>query len=140
MAVAEAGSLSAAAKQLHLSLSTVSKRLAGLEEAVGFPLVYRNTRRIALTDAGRLFYRRCRSAMREIDQAARPDGDPTADTRALTGHLRVVASPAFGVAMMAPALSGFQERHPRVTMDVIAMSAMPNLVRERIDVAANLPT
>lgn len=135
IAVAEAGSLSAAANQLHLSLSTVSKRLAALEEAIGSPLVYRNTRRIALTDAGRSFYRRCRSAMREIDQAASPDGGIAARHGAISGHLRIVVSPAFGEAVMAPALSAFRERHPRITIDVIAMSAMPNLVRERIDVA-----
>lgn len=135
IAVVEAGTLSAAARQLHLALSTVSKSLAALEEAVGYPLIYRNTRRLALTDAGRAFYRRSRAVVREMEEAASVDlagGSPLPD---VTGHLRVVVSPSFGDAVLAPALPQFLERHPRVTIDVFVTSAMPNLVRERIDVA-----
>ncbi|MEC5383312.1 LysR family transcriptional regulator [Aurantimonas sp. C2-6-R+9] len=135
VAVAEAQSYTVAARQLHLAVSTVSKSVAGLETELGFPLLYRNTRRVSVTEAGERFYRRCRAVIAEISQASESEAVSPAKIR---GHLRIVVSPSFSTAVLSPMLSPFLRKHPNVTVDVIVSSAMPNLVRERVDVAIML--
>src|SRR4051794_22257316 len=65
--VIEAGSFSAAAKQVRLSPAAVSRQIAALEAEVRFPLVLRSTRRMEVTPAGRRYYERCLRILREID-------------------------------------------------------------------------
>lgn len=76
--VVDEGSLTAAARALHLSVNAVSRRIAALEERLGVRLANRTTRRIAFTDEGRRFVERCRRILAEADEAEselRPPGD-----------------------------------------------------------------
>ena len=128
-AVAEARSFSAAARQLRLSPSVVTNHVLSLERAVGVALFHRTTRRVAVTDAGERFYRRCSAILREIEQslsAVAPDRDQRA-------HLRVTAPPAFALTLLGPNLAEFLLRYPGITIDLMVTSAVPNMVSERID-------
>jgi len=66
-AIAEGGSLTAAARRLGLSKSVISDRLSDLERALGSRLIHRTTRKLALTDDGRLFYERAKAILREVE-------------------------------------------------------------------------
>lgn len=69
VAVAEAGSLTAAASRLGLAKSTLSRRLSALEEQLGVRLLERTTRRLELTRAGQLFFERCRQSFSKVEEA-----------------------------------------------------------------------
>lgn len=135
VAVVESQSFTAAARKLHLGISTVSKSIAALEVSLGSPLIYRNTRRVAVTDAGEQFYRRCRTIMTEINAACFSDQVPQLNVR---GHLRIAVSPSFGASVLSPMLPHFLRQYPQITADVLVSSAFPNLIRDQIDVAITL--
>lgn len=135
IAVAESQSFTAAAKQLHLAISTVSKSIAALEASLELPLLYRNTRRVSVTEAGEFFYRRCRVIMAEINEASAGGAVSRPIAR---GHLRVVASPSFSATVLSPTLPIFLNQYPNITIDLLVNSAMPNLVQDGIDVAIML--
>src|ERR1700735_1196604 len=67
--IADAGNLSAAGRQLGLSLTSVSRQLMALEEALGTALVERSTRHLSLTEAGLLYYERAKQILEEVDEA-----------------------------------------------------------------------
>jgi DNA-binding transcriptional LysR family regulator len=69
--VVEAGSLSAAARDLGLSPAMISKRLARLEERLGVRLLQRTTRRAAVTDAGQVFYEKSANILQAVEEAER---------------------------------------------------------------------
>ena len=77
-AVADLGSLSGAGRRLGLPLSTVSRQLSRLEEQLGARLVTRTTRRLSLTETGRVYLDACRRILEEVDAAtARISGEKT---------------------------------------------------------------
>src|ERR1022692_3276228 len=64
--IADAGNLSAAGRQLGLSLTSVSRQLMALEEVLGTTLVERTTRHLSLTESGRLYYERAKQILEEV--------------------------------------------------------------------------
>ena len=69
-AIAEAGSITGAARRLALSKSVVSERLTELERVLGTKLVRRTTRKLSLTDDGKTFYERAKQILRDVESAA----------------------------------------------------------------------
>jgi DNA-binding transcriptional LysR family regulator len=113
VAVADTGSISAAARTLRLSKSVVSERLSELERALGTSLVQRSSRRLSLTEDGLAFHERAKRIANEAAEAT----DELAERRGeLTGPLRVAAPRTFGELHLAPALYTFLERHPGITL------------------------
>jgi DNA-binding transcriptional LysR family regulator len=91
--IAEAGSVTGAARRLAISKSVVSERLTELERLLGAKLVRRSTRRLSLTDEGNTFYERAKRILREVESAA----SELAERRgALTGSLRISGPVSFG--------------------------------------------
>jgi DNA-binding transcriptional LysR family regulator len=129
IAVAEAQSFSSAARQLRLSASGVTHNILALERSVQVALFHRTTRRVAITEAGERFYRRCKAVVREIDQAL----SAVASDGARRAHLRVTSPPSFASAALAPNLASFLARHPNLSIDLMVTSGMPNMISERID-------
>ena len=128
-AVARTGSLSAAARDLGLALSVLSKRLARLEAAVGSRLAERSTRALRLTPTGEGFLGPCRTALAAFD-ALEDRGDTP-----LRGRLRLSASVAFAQRRLAPCLPAFLDRHPGLVVEVVATDRLIDLVREGVDLA-----
>lgn len=115
VAVAEAGSLSEAARRLNLSKSVVSERLAELERRLGAALIHRTTRRLSLTDDGMTFLTRAAQIVKDIEDAAAE----LAERRGtLSGPLRISAPVTFGRMHLGPALYPFLHQHPAIELTV----------------------
>ncbi|WP_203310988.1 LysR family transcriptional regulator [Sphingomonas beigongshangi] len=134
-AVAEAGSLTGAARMLRLSPAAVSKRLAALEQRLGAHLVHRTTRRLALTPAGERFRDDLApivSALRAAEARVAGRGGKTA------GRLTVSAPTSFGRLHIAPHLATFIARYPEVELAIDLDDGFVDLHGARIDVAVRI--
>ncbi len=125
VAVAEAGSISEAARRLHLAKSVVSERLAELERLLGASLIRRTTRKLVLTEDGQAFLERAARIVREVEEAAADLAERRGD---LVGPLRLSAPVTFGRMHLGPALYPFLARHPRIELAL-------ELDDRRVDVA-----
>src|SRR5262249_41694438 len=113
-AAARLESFSRAAEELHLTHGAVSHQVRALEEHLGAPLFARHGKRVALTDAGRAFAERVRSALAEIAQAAE-----AARPRRQVNRLTVSVLPSFASRWLMPRLIHFMDANPKVEMNVI---------------------
>jgi DNA-binding transcriptional LysR family regulator len=113
--VVDEGTLSAAARRLAVSKSSVSKQLARLEDRVGARLLHRSTRKLAPTEAGRAFYDRCVRIVRDVEEAELEAGHAHA---APHGLLKVNMPPSFGRMYIAPLLPEFVAKHPKIRLDL----------------------
>jgi DNA-binding transcriptional LysR family regulator len=130
--IADAGTLSAAGLQLGLSLTSVSRQLIALEEALGTTLVERTTRHLSLTEAGLLYYERAKHILEEVAETER---GLTAQTGTASGRLHVSAPSLLGRLRLAPILSGFLLEQTRVSIDLMLVDRPVRLAEEGIDVA-----
>ncbi|KAA3633011.1 MAG: LysR family transcriptional regulator, partial [Proteobacteria bacterium] len=128
----EHGSLSAAARDLALSPSAVSKQIRRLEDRLGVRLLNRSTRRITLTDEGRAFYDRCSRVASEVAEA---ESVVSAMGTRVQGTLRVVATVAFAKAQLLPLFSAFMKTYPDLSMELELTDRTVDLVEENVDVA-----
>lgn len=134
-AIVDAGSLSAAARALHLSPAMVSKRLARLEERLGATLVTRTTRRLALTPAGERFHADVSAILSAIAAAeARVSGQTTAPA----GPLRISAPTSFGRMHIAPYLGSFLEEYPQIELELNLTDSFIDMMSERTDLAIRI--
>ena len=127
--IVSAGSLSAAAREMDLPLSVVSKRLAQLEAALGVRLIQRTTRRQTLTEEGALFHSRVVRILDEIDQAE------ALRRQAVTGLLRVTAPGQLGRRRIAPIVAAFQREHPQLSVQLELTDAVVDLIDSGYDMA-----
>ncbi len=111
--IAEAGSINAAAKRMHLSKSVVSERLAELEQGLGAPLFHRTTRKLSLTEDGSAFLEKAVRIVREVEEAAAEMAERRGE---LTGPMRISAPVTFGRMHLGPALYPFLARHPGISL------------------------
>lgn len=128
----EAGSFSAAARVLGQGQPAISKAVAQLEARLGVRLLNRTTRALTLTDAGRAFYDRARTALdaaEEAEAAARGAG------AALTGRLRVCAPVTLARLHIVPSLPAFLAEHPALDIDLLLDDRRIDLIEEGIDIA-----
>jgi DNA-binding transcriptional LysR family regulator len=114
--VYEEGSISKAAKRLHLTQSGLSMQIQNLEAAASVKLFERSPRGIAPTFAGHRLYRRAVGILRELD-AARTELRTLA--AGVSGLLRVGLMPTFTRGVLAPALAGFVRDHPNVAVTIV---------------------
>lgn len=133
--VVEAGSLSAAADRLGIAKSAVSRRLAELENRLGAQLLNRTTRRLSLTDSGRAYYQRCLGILADLEEAEQA---VTTAHGGLRGTIRLAAPLSFGILHLAPALDGFLEEHPELTLDLDLSDHTVNLLGEGADLAVRI--
>jgi DNA-binding transcriptional LysR family regulator len=135
VAVVEAGSLTAAAERLGLAKSMVSKHMQLLEAEIGVGLLVRSTRRMGLTEAGRVFYQASRELLAAADQAieqARTGLD------APQGTLRVASPIDYGVMVVTPLLAQLQTRYPALKVELVCGDGLIDLIAEGIDVTVRL--
>ncbi|WP_104662397.1 LysR family transcriptional regulator [Ensifer adhaerens] len=113
VAVAEAGSISEAARRLRLSKSVVSERVAELERGLNATLLHRTTRKLTLTEDGIAFRERAIRIVGEVQAAA---SDLAERRGLLTGPLRIAAPVSFGRRHLGPALYPFLAQHPEIEL------------------------
>ena len=133
--IADAGSLSAAGRQLGFSLTSVSRQLMALEEVLGTTLVERTTRHLSLTESGRLYYERAKQILEEIEEMER---GLTMQAGVASGWLHVSAPSLLGRMRLAPMLPGFLEEQTRVSVDLMLVDRPIRLAEEGIDVALRI--
>jgi DNA-binding transcriptional LysR family regulator len=125
-------SLSAAARQLGLPKSTVSRRLLRLEQQLHTKLLHRDARKVTLTAEGRRFYESVYTAVSALDQAV---VELEQNSTAPRGVIRVTAPPDLGRMVLAPMFVAFLERYPEIALDLTFTNRVVDLAHEGIDVA-----
>ncbi|MEQ8667247.1 MAG: LysR family transcriptional regulator [Rhodospirillales bacterium] len=130
--VVDAGGFSAAAREMSLSPSAVSKQIHSLEDRLGVRLLNRSTRKISLTEEGRAFYERSREIASDVDEA---EALVTSMGMWPQGTLRVASTVAFGKRQLLPLLPAFLDQYKDVRC-VFELSDRPvDLVSGDVDVA-----
>jgi len=130
--VIERGSFAAAAADLGITPSALSKLVSRIEDRLGVSLLTRTTRRLALTAEGELFAARSREILASIEAA---EAEVTAASRAPRGHLRIAVGTVFAKQILGPALPVFLGRYPDITVQLFVSDRQIDLVAEQVDVA-----
>ena len=133
--VIEAGSFSAAARDLNMGQPAVSKTIASLEERLNVRLLTRSTRKLSPTEAGTAFYER---ALRAIGEANEAEAAAQGAGAGLEGRLRIAAPVTFARLHLVPKLGEFLDAHPKVQLDVVMDDRVVDLLAENIDVALRM--
>ncbi|WNJ97474.1 LysR family transcriptional regulator [Vibrio ruber] len=135
VAVVELGSFSAAASQLNITKSAVSKRLTQLEDILGVRLFNRTTRKIHLTEAGeRLYFYASQSlsyAKQGLDAVSELQGEPQ-------GKLKIATPMSFGVRHIAPYISEFMQQYPKLDIEIELEDQMVDLLQGGFDLAIRI--
>jgi DNA-binding transcriptional LysR family regulator len=131
VAVADAGSISAASRKLRTPLATVSRKIAELERHLNARLLLRSTRNVALTEAGRAFVAASRRILAELDDAER---GAASETRTLKGELVVSAPIALGRFYLLPVVTEFLNAHPNIDARMILTDRRVNMIEDQVDI------
>jgi DNA-binding transcriptional LysR family regulator len=126
--VVQAGSFTAAAAQLGMPKSTVSRKVSELEERLGSRLLQRTTRALSLTDVGRTYYDYCARIVGEVEEAERAVSSLQGTPR---GLLRMTAP--VNVSFLGPIVSEFLGRYPEVQIELFCTQRSVDLIEERYD-------
>ena len=129
--VVEAGSFSAAARH-ESSVSSVARQVKSLEDELGVRLLSRNSRRLSLTEPGRVFYERARAISNDLDAAKH---EATSFQDSVKGLLKVSLRVSAGASLITPALPAFLKQYPELTIDVTLTDERVDLIANNIDVA-----
>lgn len=130
LAVGRSGRYNAAAEELGLNHTTISRRIAALEESVGGRVLARGAGGWELTDLGR----EALAAAEVIESAVRSLAVDTAGDRALEGVVRISATDGFSAYIAAPAAARVQRRHPKVAVEIVAATRRATQQRSGLDV------
>lgn len=131
----DSGGFSAAARELGLTPSALSKLVTRLEDRLGARLLQRTTRRLQLTPEGEAFYTRSRRILAEMDEA---EAEVLQAGVLPKGLLRLHCGSAFGMHQLAPAIPLFLERHPGVTLDITINDQPVSGLEEGVDLAIRI--
>ncbi len=131
------GSLSAAANSLHVSQSTVARRLAGLEKELGVRLLQKTPDAFVLTEAGEGILTRIDTINDEIHSIVR---SISGRDQQHSGRVRVTSVEAFGSRFLTPHLCSFRESYPDITLEIITDFRCLNLCKREADVAIRFST
>ena len=133
--VVETGSFSKAAREFATTQPTVTKQVAAIEQRLAVRLLNRNTRGVSLTEAGTLYYDKCKTILREAEEA---DNIVRLRQGQAQGLLRVGSSVAFGRRVVVPLVLEFMAQHPQLQVDLSFEDRSTDLVSQGIDVAIRL--
>lgn len=131
-AVRDGGSIGAAARRLGVNHSTVLRRIAALEHALGVRLFDRLPRGYALTTEGHEFAAGIAGVSEQLESASRRVSN--AD-RELRGRIRITAPETLGQVFLVPLLAQFQSEHPQVQLELVTNDLFLNLTQREADVA-----
>lgn len=133
--VVETGSFSKAAREFSVTQPTVTKLVAAIEERLKVRLLNRNTRGVSVTESGALYYEKCKTIVREAEEA---DNIVRLRQTQAQGLLRVGTSVAFGRRVVTPLALEFMAKHPQVQLDLSFEDRYTDLVANGIDVAIRM--
>ena len=133
--VVEANSFTVAARKLGIPKSTVSQKVARLEERLGVRLLHRSTRQVRPTDLGAMYYDRCARAIQEIEDA---ELALTHAQQTPRGLIRMTAPIEFSMNFLGPLIAEFVRRYPQVQVSVEASARVVDLLEEGVDLAIRI--
>jgi len=133
--VVETGSFSKAALEFHTTQPTVTKQIAATEARLKVRLLNRNTRGVSLTEPGALYYEKCKSIVRDAEEA---DSVVQLRQNQAQGLLRVGTSVAFGRRVVVPLALEYMRRYPQVQIDLSFEDRYVDLIAQGIDVAVRM--
>ncbi|HHF3077351.1 TPA: LysR substrate-binding domain-containing protein [Vibrio diabolicus] len=128
----EQGSFSAAARHMSLTKSVVSKRIAKLEQELGVQLLYRTTRTLTLTEAGRAF---CTHAKAVYQAVATAEESIVGLGKNLSGNIKVSVPTISGELILPQVINEFNQKYPDINIDMDLDNRFVDIVNERFDLA-----
>ena len=133
--VASAGGFRAAADRLGMPNSTVSRRISELERDIGLRLFNRTTRRVELTEAGRLYFERCRQI---IDEARLAREELSGMVSQPSGLIRASVPVDFTLVYLSEVLVDFQRLYPGIRLDLDVTPRQSNLISDPVDLTIRI--
>ncbi len=131
-AIVDQGSLSGAANKMGVPKSTISRKLGQLEERLGVRLLHRTTRVLQLTEAGQVYFERCKLMMEAVEDAEYAVSNLQSVP---SGTLRLAMPMAFSTGIVGQMLGDFMATYSEVRVEVMATNAPVNLAADNIDAA-----
>ena len=133
--VVESGSFSRAAEELGITQPTATKAVAATEKRLGARLLHRSTRGVTPTEVGALYYERCKSIAREMEEA---ENLAALMQHRIGGMLRVSTSVAFGRRVLVPLMLQYMRENPQVTVEISFDDRYVDLVQQGMDLALRM--
>ncbi|NVO25634.1 LysR family transcriptional regulator [Donghicola mangrovi] len=133
--VARCESLSAAAREMDVPLTNISRLLSQLEDSLGCALITRSSRRLELTPEGREYLTACRLILDDLEQAESRLSGGIAD---LSGPLTITAPETFGKLHVLPVLTDFLKQHPAIDARLLLLDRRVDMIEEGVDVAVRI--
>ena len=130
--VVEEGSFSKVAAKLSLTNSVVSKRIARLEENLNTQLIYRTTRKLSLTDAGRTLYDKAKIAKHAFQEA---EDAVTGYSEDMKGTIRITLPVVSANLILSESIAEFCKQHPEISVDLQITNRLVDLIEEGFDLA-----
>lgn len=135
VAVAEAESFTAAATRLGISTAQVSRQVGALEARLAVKLFYRTTRKVTITDTGKIYYSHCRQVLDGLAEAERAISDLHQTPK---GRLTLTAPVTYGEDRIAPLVNDFVTRYPDLEVTLTLTNQILDLVADNYDLAIRL--
>ena len=135
VAVVETGSFVSAVDVTGLSKPAVSRHVSDLEQFLGVRLLHRTTRRLSLTEEGRVYFSRCKELLGTIQDVESEIG---LNSDQACGRLRIGAPQDFGVEQLAPLWGKFSEQNPRIELNITLSDRTIDLLEEGFDMAIRI--
>ncbi|MDW5500328.1 HTH-type transcriptional activator AaeR [Pseudomonas lundensis] len=129
--VVECGSFTAAARQLDMSVSSISQTVSKLENELQVKLLNRSTRSIGLTEAGKIYYQGCRRMLLEVSEVHE---QLYAFNNTPTGTLRIGSSSTMAQNMLATMTADMLKEYPGLTVNLVTGIPAPDLIADGLDV------
>lgn len=130
--VAESGSFTKAAQHFDVPASSLSRRVADLENHLGAVLLKRSTRVVRLTEIGRLYLQQVRDILSRLEATDELVGSYQSKPM---GHLKISATVGFGETLLLPLMDEFSSRYPDIVLDIELSDALSTLGRDDVDIA-----
>lgn len=133
--VVETGSFSKAAEDLGITQPTATKFVASMEKRLGALLLHRSTRGVTPTEIGKIYYEKCKSIAREIEEA---DDLASLMQSKVRGKLTISSSVAFGRRVLTPSILQFMAHHPELEVNLSMDDRYINLIEQGVDLAIRM--
>jgi len=135
IAVVERGSFIAAAKKTNIPSSTLSRRLSRLEADLKIKLLERNSRKIHLTEKGKIFFEQCSPLIHQIKENTKSLSESIDIAR---GKLKITAPTYIGNTLMADIILDFMKLNPEIDLEMLLSNGIEDIIDEEIDIAIRI--
>ncbi|WP_443090944.1 LysR family transcriptional regulator [Basfia succiniciproducens] len=133
--VCETNSFTSTAKQLGVAVSSVTRQIDNLEQALGIALLNRSTRKLSLTAAGIRYQQQTKPILDDFQQVNQQLKDEVLEPQ---GKLRMTFPNTFGVCKLSPLLADFARRYPKIELELVSSDDFIDLFSQPIDLAIRL--